>query len=146
MRRLFYLLMVIPLFLTGGFLIVETIFLAVISLIAGYQSHLTDGFRFLLMAIVVGTLGTTFIFSGRYAERSIKAATGCLFLVALLLATGLYLAYDLSHNPQPPSMRGEEGWVFFFGALPAIFLGVIGLIGSAGHFLLSGRASTIAQT
>jgi hypothetical protein len=138
--------MVIPPFITGGLLIFETIFLLAISLFTGYQFHLTDALHLLLTAIVGGALGIACIFLGRYAKRSIKAATGCLVLAALLVASGLYLAYDLSHNPQPSSMRGEVGWAFFFTALPASFLGIIGLIGSAGHLLLRTRTSTIAQT
>lgn len=135
MRKALYILMVIPAFAGGSLILFEIAVTSTILLFTTHKGGLGNLFHDVLAVIIGGELGIACIMAGRYAKQSKVAAIGCLLIAIALVFGGFYLAYDLSHNPQPPSMRGEEGWGIVFVAIPAIFFGFIGLVGSVGHSL-----------
>lgn len=135
MRKALYVLMVIPAFAAGSLILFEITALSAILLFTAHRGGLGSLFHDVLAVIIGGGLGIACIMAGRYAKQRKIAAIGCLLIAIVLVFGGFYLAYDLSHNPQPPSMRGEEGWGIVVVAIPAIFFGFIGLVGSIGHSL-----------
>ena len=140
MRRLFYVLAATSAFITSGLSLLDGIFQPFVLMISPQDRHLYL-LRDLLEALIAITLAFVSAFAGRHAEQNKMAAITCLFVAVAVVCLGLYEGHDLIHNPQPAFMRGEEGWAFFFLAIPATILGGIGVVGSLGLLFIPWSAS-----
>ena len=132
MRKSLYLLTVVPVFLTAALILLEVVLLPVVFFVISHEHGSRDVSRVLLTVVIGAGIAAACILVGRYAERSKKAVAGCFLVACFLLFSALYRAYDLAHNPQPASMRGEEVFGLLFVVLPGILFGLMGLIGSIG--------------
>jgi hypothetical protein len=137
MRRALYLLTAVPVFLTAALILLEVVLLPVVFFWMSREHSSRDAFRILLTAAIGAAIAAACILAGRNAERSQKAVVGCLLVACFLFFSALYRAYDLAHNSQPASMRGEALLGFLFVVLPGIIFGLTGLIGSIGLMRIS---------